>query len=65
MGRETKTWLFLPLALLSITVGVAQMVERQIVVLNAAGSSPVAHPINEILKLFGYIKFWFGAWRSW
>lgn len=26
------------------TVGVAQMVERQIVVLNVAGSSPVAHP---------------------
>ncbi len=27
-------------------VGVAQLVEHQIVVLNAAGSSPVTHPIE-------------------
>ncbi len=28
------------------------MVERQIVVLNVAGSSPVVHPISKILKFF-------------
>lgn len=26
-------------------VGIAQLVERQIVVLDVAGSSPVAHPV--------------------
>ena len=31
-------------------VGVAQMVEHQIVVLRVAGSSPVAHPIKSNMK---------------
>ena len=35
-------YLFAPL----LMVGVAQLVERQIVVLKVAGSSPVAHPIR-------------------
>jgi hypothetical protein len=29
-------------------VGVAQLVERQVVVLDAAGSSPVTHPMLQV-----------------
>ncbi len=32
-------------------VGVAQLVERQIVVLNVAGSIPVAHPIAVLVEI--------------
>ncbi len=31
---------------MAVMVGVAQVVERQVVVLDVAGSSPVAHPIS-------------------
>ncbi len=37
-----------------VVVGVAQMVEHQIVVLGVAGSNPVAHPINEQHKFTDY-----------
>lgn len=44
-------------ARINIVVGVAQLVERQIVVLNAAGSSPVAHPKNKsIFSVFARIQ---------
>src|SRR5207342_912190 len=33
-----------------ITVAVAQLVERQVVVLDVAGSSPVGHPFWEMMK---------------
>jgi hypothetical protein len=35
-------------------VGVAQVVEHQIVVLGVAGSSPVAHPIDRTTKVIGF-----------
>ena len=44
-------------------VGVAQLVELQIVVLAVAGSSPVAYP-----SLFYSMSFhlvFVGAWRNW
>ncbi len=46
-------------------VGVAQVVERQIVVLNVAGSSPVVHPTSLKYLLSTDLKNYVGAWRSW
>ena len=40
-----------------MTVGVAQMVERQIVVLNVAGSSPVAHPRTSATSSHIFVRY--------
>ena len=46
-------------------VGVAQLVERQIVVLDVAGSSPVAHPSVYGVYLETIVLHLVGVWRSW